>query len=139
LKELGDAHAAVAPCFGTMEEFRDAAARGDRCALVARVRYAPDVPVAAGDSDGAMKPAPHDLARQALLVVVKPAVTRFAPLDVKLYAAAKPQFPQQPTGDQFFDEGQWESYRKLGLEIGLRVFGAWDGYVKVARSMAAGA
>jgi hypothetical protein len=115
----------TAPYFATMEEFKDPAARGDRCALVARVRYPAEL-------------LPTGLAREALLVVIKPTVTQFAPLDVKLYANTKPQFPQQPTGDQFFDEGQWESYRKLGLEIGLRLFGAWDGFVKVARKMAAG-
>ncbi len=134
VKSLGDEHAGAAPCFGTMEEFNDPAARGDRCALVARVRYAPDLQAAADQGDAT--PAPAQLAREALLIVIKPSVTLFAPLDVKLYAATKPQFPQQPTGDQFFDEGQWESYRKLGLEIGLRVFGAWAGYVKVARGMA---
>ena len=25
-----------------------------------------------------------------------------------------PDFPHQSTADQFFDEAQWESYRKLG-------------------------
>lgn len=123
--QLGAAGAGTGPYFGTMEEFRDATTRGDRCALVARVRYAADT-------------SPTGLAREALLVVIKPSVTQFAPLDVKLYANTKPEFPQQPTGDQFFDEGQWESYRKLGLEIGLRVFGLWAGYVQVARKMAAG-
>lgn len=139
IKDLAADGHDVARYFGTMEEFAlarkcvddadlataSSVAPDDRCALAARVRYAPD-------------PARPDLAHEALLVVVKPAVTQFAPLDVKLYARAKPQFPQQTTGDQFFDEAQWESYRKLGLEIGLRVFGAWDGYVKVARRLATG-
>jgi hypothetical protein len=115
----------VGPYFGTLEQFRDATTRADRCALVARVRYAAD-------------PGAIELAREALLIVVKPTVPQFAPLDVKLYARTRPTFPQQPTGDQFFDEGQWESYRKLGLEIGVRLFGLWDGYVKIARQLAAG-
>lgn len=122
---LKESVADVGPYFGTLEQFRDAQTRADRCALVARVRYAAD--------DKAT-----GLAREALLVVVKPTVTQFAPLDVKLYARTRPAFPQQPTGDQFFDEGQWESYRKLGQEIGLRLFALWDGYVNVARRMAAG-
>jgi hypothetical protein len=115
----------VGAYFGTLEQFRDPATRADRCALIARVRYV-------------ATPASAALAREALLIIVKPTVTQFAPLDVKLYARNRPTFPQQPTGDQFFDEGQWESYRKLGLEIGVRVFGCWDGYVKVARQLAAG-
>jgi hypothetical protein len=36
------------------------------------------------------------------------------PADVAGYASAMKPFPQQPTGDQFFDEAQWESYRRLG-------------------------
>lgn len=108
--------------FGTMEQLRDAAARGDRCALVARVRYAPR-------ADG--------LAEGALLVVIKPVLTAFAPIDVKLYAAGQPAFPQQSTGDQFFDEAQWESYRKLGEAIGRRVFDLWPGFVAMARRWAA--
>ena len=30
------------------------------------------------------------------------------------YAERHENFPQEPTLDQFFDENQWESYRKLG-------------------------
>lgn len=117
-------HADAAHWFGTIEQFRDPARRGDRCALAARVRYA-------AGADG--------LARGALLVVVKPAVPDFAPLDVKLYARRQPAFPQQSTGDQFFDEGQWESYRKLGEAIGLRLFDLWPGFVREARALAAAA
>jgi hypothetical protein len=116
-------HAEAARWFGTIEQFRDPARRGDRCALAARVRYATG-------ADG--------LARAALLIVVKPAVPDFAPLDVKLYAHRQPAFPQQSTGDQFFDEGQWESYRKLGEAIGLRLFDLWPGFVREARALAAG-
>jgi len=116
-------HTEAARWFGTIEQFRDPARRGDRCALAARVRYATG-------ADG--------LARAALLIVVKPAVPDFAPLDVKLYACRQPAFPQQSTGDQFFDEGQWESYRKLGEAIGLRLFDLWPGFVREARALAAG-
>ena len=122
---LEEGGAGIARYFGTLEQFRDASTRADRCALVARVRYAADS-------------APTRLAREALLIVVKPSVTQFASLDVKLYAREQPAFPQQPTGDQFFDEGQWESYRKLGQQIGLQLFSLWNGYVRVARQLAAG-
>jgi hypothetical protein len=122
---FGEGAGSARQYFGSLEQFRDAATRGDRCALVARVRYAADA-TATG------------LAAEALLIVVKPTVTQFAPLDVKLYARNQPAFPQQPTGDQFFDEAQWESYRKLGQEIGLRLFRYWDDYVTVARKMATG-
>jgi hypothetical protein len=37
------------------------------------------------------------------------------------YASRDPRFPQQPTSDQWFDESQFESYRKLGHHIGHTV------------------
>jgi hypothetical protein len=37
------------------------------------------------------------------------------------YHRAHPDFPQETTIDQFFDEAQWESYRRLGLHTGHRV------------------
>ncbi|SHM60536.1 patatin-like phospholipase family protein [Rhizobacter sp. OV335] len=48
------------------------------------------------------------------LVVLKPRLAHSTPLDVLEYAATSPTFPQETTADQFFDEGQWESYRRLG-------------------------
>lgn len=52
------------------------------------------------------------------VIYVKPVLSGDESLDVegyaKLHAAAKKQFPQQPTSDQFFDESQFESYRWLG-------------------------
>lgn len=36
------------------------------------------------------------------------------PVDVLRYQIEHPDFPHQSTADQFFDEAQWESYRKLG-------------------------
>jgi len=34
--------------------------------------------------------------------------------DIREYNLRNPKFPQESTGDQFFDEAQFESYRKLG-------------------------
>jgi predicted acylesterase/phospholipase RssA len=36
---------------------------------------------------------------------------------VRSYAVAHPDFPHQSTGDQFFSESQFESYRALGFEL----------------------
>jgi hypothetical protein len=36
---------------------------------------------------------------------------------VRSYAIANPDFPHQSTGDQFFSESQFESYRALGFEL----------------------
>jgi hypothetical protein len=39
------------------------------------------------------------------------------------YHASHPAFPHESTGDQFYGEDQFESYRRLGRDIGLEVFG----------------
>ncbi|MGJ7497528.1 patatin-like phospholipase family protein [Variovorax sp. RT4R15] len=57
------------------------------------------------------------------LVLVKPNVSASLPVDLVNFKAANPLFPQQPTTDQFFDEAQWESYFRLGAEIGTRLEG----------------
>ena len=38
------------------------------------------------------------------------------------YQRTHPLFPQEPTSDQYFDEAQWESYRKLGEHVGTELF-----------------
>jgi hypothetical protein len=48
------------------------------------------------------------------MVWIKPRRLSGMPHDIAGYATENPAFPQQPTRDQFFDEEQWESYRKLG-------------------------
>jgi hypothetical protein len=55
------------------------------------------------------------------LLVIKPRRLSDLPLDVAGYADAHPGFPQQHTGNQFFDEAQWESYERLGWLIGKKV------------------
>jgi hypothetical protein len=49
------------------------------------------------------------------LIYVKPVVSGDEPPDVSNYAAAHPEFPHEPTTDQWFSESQLESYRLLGL------------------------
>ena len=55
------------------------------------------------------------------VVMFKPAVPSDATEDILQYALQNPDFPQQTTADQFFDEAQWESYRKLGIDSGRRL------------------
>lgn len=52
------------------------------------------------------------------LLVVKPRRLDAMSFDMVAYADRNPEFPQQTTGDQFFDEAQWESYHQLGLLMG---------------------
>ena len=57
--------------------------------------------------DGAAQPG-------TLILFLKPSLTGDEPVDVANYRRQHPDFPQESTVDQYFDEGQWESYRKLG-------------------------
>ena len=58
----------------------------------------------------------------SLMLVLKPGLSKDEPLDVANYKSAYPDFPQETTLDQFFDEAQWESYRKLGRHITEKIF-----------------
>jgi hypothetical protein len=60
----------------------------------------------------------------SVLIWIKPSLRGDEPADVLNYALGCPSFPQEPTADQYFDEGQWESYQRLGLIIGERIFRA---------------
>jgi len=81
-----------------------------RQAALARIDYGPGV--AATD-------------RHAWLLYIKPAVVSAdLPADLAQYQIANPDFPHQSTANQFFDEAQWESYRKLGECTACRLFGA---------------
>ena len=63
------------------------------------------------------------------LLYVKPSLTGREPVDVLEYHAAHPEFPHETTADQFFDEAQWESYRRLGEYIGSVLFDSVDALV----------
>jgi hypothetical protein len=99
LSEFVDA--SVRQYFGTPEEFKPGHA-GPVYATLAHIRY---------------KDAP-----QGLLLVLKPRVAGIEPLDILNYKQASPDFPQQSTTNQFYDEAQWESYRSLGYWIAQEIF-----------------
>lgn len=54
------------------------------------------------------------------LLYVKPTLTGEEPTDIQHYARSHPSFPHEPTSDQYFDEAQFESYRRLGQDVMLR-------------------
>lgn len=56
-----------------------------------------------------------------LLLILKPRRLTALPFDLVAYADRHPSFPQQTTGDQFFDEAQWESYFCLGKTLGANL------------------
>ena len=63
---------------------------------------------------------------ESVIVYIKPTLFGNEPADIGHYHASHPDFPQQTTADQFFDEAQWESYRALGELVGTRVLTGVD-------------
>jgi len=61
-------------------------------------------------------------APDGILIYLKPSLSGDEPVDVLEYAAHHEQFPHEPTSDQFFDESQFESYRRLGEHVAGEVF-----------------
>jgi hypothetical protein len=56
------------------------------------------------------------------LIYVKSSLTgKDEPADVLGYHKTAPAFPHESTADQWFNESQFESYRRLGLAIGEAV------------------
>ncbi|HEY2823853.1 MAG TPA: hypothetical protein VGJ06_22615 [Candidatus Acidoferrum sp.] len=49
------------------------------------------------------------------ILYIKPTITPDTPRDVLAYRSSHTEFPDQSTADQWFDESQFESYRRLGL------------------------
>jgi hypothetical protein len=56
------------------------------------------------------------------LLYIKPTLTGDEPTDVRRYHIEHPDFPHESTAKQFFDEAQWESYRRLGVHISSKLF-----------------
>ncbi len=56
------------------------------------------------------------------IIYLKPSLTGDESTDIRNYASMHADFPQQSTADQWFDESQFESYRKLGSHAAEKVF-----------------
>jgi hypothetical protein len=69
---------------------------------------------------------PEDRDNPGRLVYLKSSLTGDEPADVLEYHSREPLFPHQSTADQWFDESQFESYRRLGLHIGSEVLANRD-------------
>jgi hypothetical protein len=59
------------------------------------------------------------------LIYVKSALTADAPIDIRQYRDAHPAFPHESTGDQWFDEDQFEAYRHLGQFVAEKLCLEW--------------
>jgi glycerophosphoryl diester phosphodiesterase len=63
---------------------------------------------------------------EGYLIYLKPSLTGDEPQDLVEYSRRVPQFPHQTTADQWFDESQFESYRKLGMHVGEETFSRYQ-------------
>lgn len=60
---------------------------------------------------------------KGVIFYFKPTLVGDEPTDVTQYRSRTPAFPHEGTADQFYDEAQWESYRRLGehtVSVALR-------------------
>ncbi len=89
---------------GELEDLRPSSGFSGAHAAMARVTF--------GDDPG----------NPCRLLYVKATLTGDESADILEYHRAHADFPHESTADQFFDEAQWESYRKLGEHIGERLF-----------------
>lgn len=85
-----------------------------RGVLLARIRYRE-------------RPGPDGLPfrPEGTLLVVKPNLHDALDVDLLAYAQQHPTFPHESTGDQSFDEAQWESYHRLGEDFGRAMHDTW--------------
>lgn len=102
--------AQVAARLGTLADVR----ASKKHAALLRVTY-PDPPAGAGGD-------PWLPRRVTWVLYLRASVTGDEPADVSAYAAQYPDFPNESTLDQMFDEPQWESYRALGEHVGTQLF-----------------
>jgi hypothetical protein len=58
-----------------------------------------------------------------VLLLFKPTLVGSEPPDVTQYRTRNAAFPNESTGDQFYDEAQWEAYRQLGEHAATMAFG----------------
>ena len=92
---------------------------------VARIHYPPDF-----EEHGLIKPA--DQCTESTLIYLNTTMVDGLPLELRGYVGKNPDFPDQSTGDQFFDEDQFEAYRGARLphlqshDRGFRPPGASD-------------
>jgi len=63
------------------------------------------------------------------LIYLKASMTGHEETSILQYKSTHALFPHESTGDQFYGEDQFESYRRLGREVALDVFGDHPGVI----------
>jgi hypothetical protein len=91
-----------------------------RGVLLARIRYrARPGPRGKDGSEG------QPFRPEGTLLVIKPNLHDALDVDLIAYARKHEKFPHESTGDQSFDEAQWESYHRLGEDFGRALHESW--------------
>ncbi|HUA35909.1 MAG TPA: hypothetical protein VMA09_20025 [Candidatus Binataceae bacterium] len=103
--------------FGTLEELR----RGTPAAGSLTFEDNPELSLKHG-AIARIKYLDEPEENEHYLILIKPTLIGEEPEDLLNYHTAHPSFPQETTAEQFFDEAQWESYRRLGQHIADRLF-----------------
>jgi choline dehydrogenase-like flavoprotein len=99
-------------------------------------------PIPGPGGDGGITPTPQQGAlfwvdyknhpgTRSVLLYLKAKLTGNESADVANYHATHPEFPNESTVDQFFNEDQWESYRKLGEQLALGSLADPDWFWKI--------
>ncbi|MEO8856972.1 MAG: hypothetical protein ABI343_08260 [Burkholderiaceae bacterium] len=91
-----------------------------RGVLMARIRYRERLGPAHADGRPGLPVRP-----EGTLLVIKPNLHDALDIDVLAYKEKHPSFPHESTGDQSFDEAQWESYHRLGEDFGRALHESW--------------
>lgn len=78
------------------------------------------------EDGGPVVPGSRPAHEEGYLVYIKPSMTGDEPQDVLEYYRRIPEFPHQSTADQWFNESQFESYRKLGMHVGEQTFSRYQ-------------
>lgn len=79
-----------------------------------------------------------DDSKDGVLVYIKAGIydDEHLPKDVYNYMQQSPEFPHEPTSDQFFSESQFESYRALGRHVVNQISGAYSNVPRIYGSVA---
>jgi hypothetical protein len=117
--------------FGVTIELNVDAIRPDPTTQRSSARSAVGKIIYGTDIDGTAIP-------NGVLIYLKASMTGGEDAAVLQYQASHPAFPHESTGDQFYGEDQFESYRRLGSKVAKSAFEAVNGkqdFVAVAAEL----
>lgn len=80
-------------------------------------------------ADGPLGRRPEE---KGTILYLKPWLSPEAPMELRAFQILRPKFPHEPTGNQFFTESDFESYRELGRYIAATTL---KGYASDVRGM----